>query len=81
MSTQPPRRRGPAGPSARTHVMASVKLDVATHARVAAAASLAGLDKSAWMSRVISEAVAGLVLIDRRTVYRGKPADQEDPPQ
>lgn len=50
----------------RTHVMASVKLDVATHARVSAAASLEGVDKSAWMSRVISEAVSGLKLIDNR---------------
>jgi hypothetical protein len=55
--------------------MASVKLDVATHARVAAAAALAGLDKSAWMSRAITEALSGVVVIDRRA----KPDGQLDP--
>jgi hypothetical protein len=54
--------------------MASVKLDVATASRVAAAATIAGLDKSAWMSRAITEALAGVVVIDRR-----KPADRVDP--
>jgi hypothetical protein len=46
--------------------MASVRLDVATHARVSAAAALAGLDKSAWMSRAITNALHGVVVIDRR---------------
>jgi hypothetical protein len=56
--------------------MASVRLDVATHARVAAAAALAGLDKSAWMSRAIMEALAGVVVIDRR---HPKISDEVDP--
>ena len=46
--------------------MASVRLDVPTHARVAAAAALAGMDKSAWMSRAITEALSGIVVFDRR---------------
>lgn len=46
--------------------MASVKLDVATHTRVGVAASLAGMDKSAWMSKLIRDAVKGIVIIDRR---------------
>ena len=73
MAAQPTRRRGSAVPTARKHVMASVRLDVATHARVAAAAALSGLDKSAWMSRAITEALAGIVVFDRRAV---KPGDQ-----
>jgi hypothetical protein len=55
--------------------MASVRLDVATHARVAAAAALAGIDKSSWMSRAITEALTGIVVFDRRAV---KPVDQGD---
>jgi predicted HicB family RNase H-like nuclease len=50
----------------RTHVSASVRLDVATHARVSAAAALAGVDKSTWMSRAITEALQGIVVFDRR---------------
>ena len=66
MANSSTRRRGSAVPSARKFVMASVRLDVATHARVAAASALAGLDKSAWMSRAITEALSGVVVIDRR---------------
>lgn len=65
----------PAGPKSRSHVMASVKLDVATYARVSAAAALAGMDKSAFMSQAISVAVKGLVIIDRS---RSR-ADEVDP--
>lgn len=53
-------------PHSRKSVMASVKLDVATHTRVGVAASIAGMDKSAWMSKVIKDAVKGIVVIDRR---------------
>ncbi|MEJ7639724.1 MAG: hypothetical protein WKF75_17565, partial [Singulisphaera sp.] len=66
MSAQPSRRRGPAAPAIRKYVMASVKLDAATNARLAAAAALAGMDKSAWMSRAITEALSGVLVIDRR---------------
>jgi predicted transcriptional regulator len=75
MAQQPSRRRGSAAPAARKFVMPSVRLDVATHARVSAAAALACLDKSAWMSRAITEALHGVVVIDRR-----KAAEQGDPP-
>jgi hypothetical protein len=48
--------------------MASVRLDVGTHARVAAAAALAGLDKSAYMSRAIMRDLAseGVVAFAKR---------------
>jgi hypothetical protein len=52
--------------------MASVRLDVATHARVAAAAALAGMDKSAWMSRAIQDALSGIVVFDRRAKADGQ---------
>jgi hypothetical protein len=70
VAAQSPRRRGAAAPKApklRTYVMASVRLDVPTHARVAAAAALAGMDKSTWMSRAITEALSGIVVFDRRS--------------
>lgn len=45
---------------------ATVRLDVATHARVSAAAALAGLSKTTWMERAIAEALQGIVVFDRR---------------
>jgi len=47
-------------------VSASVKLDLATHARVAAAAALAGVDRSAWINKAITEALRGIVVFDKR---------------
>jgi hypothetical protein len=72
----------PAGSKSRSHVMASVKLDVATYARVSAAAALAGVDKSAFMSQAISAAVRGLVIIDRsrNRSDEADPAGEEDRP-
>jgi hypothetical protein len=66
LAAQSPRRRASADPSAGKTVKATVSLDVATHARVSAAAALAGMDKSAWMNRAITEALKGIVVIDRR---------------
>jgi hypothetical protein len=58
-------------------VSASVRLDVATHARVAAAAALAGMDRSTWINRAITEALAGIVVFDRRKPDgRGAASDQ-----
>lgn len=50
----------------RKLVSASVKLDVATHAKVSAAAALLGISKSTWMERAIIEALSGIVLFDRK---------------
>jgi hypothetical protein len=58
--------------------MASVRLDVATHARVAAAAALAGMDRSAWIGRAINEALAGIVVFDRRSERAPRLPDQGD---
>jgi hypothetical protein len=56
--------------------MASVRLDVAQHARVAAAAALAGCDRSTWINRAIDEALSGIVVFNRKAA---KPGDQIDP--
>ena len=74
MAAQSPRRRAPAEAPASKFVKCSVSLDVATHARLSAAAALAGLDKSAYMSRAIHESLKGIVVIDRR-----KSDDHVDP--
>jgi hypothetical protein len=45
--------------------MVSVKLDVLQNARVAAAAALAGIDKSSFCAKAIDAALAGIVVFDR----------------
>jgi hypothetical protein len=87
VATQPARSKKaqdsrPAGPKSRSHVMASVKLDVVTYARVSAAAALAGMDKSAFMSQAIGAAVKGLVIIDRSRSRADDvdPSGEEDRP-
>jgi hypothetical protein len=57
----------------RTRVSASVSLDVETHARVAAAAALKGMTKTAYMEDAIIRSLVGIVVFDRR-----KGADQLD---
>ena len=72
----------PKEPPAGKTVKATVCLDVGTHARVSAAAALAGMDKSAWMGRAITEALKGIVVIDRRkTAGRADLSGDEDRPE
>jgi hypothetical protein len=59
--------------------MVSVRLDVATNARVAAAAALAGIDKSAFCAKAITEALTGIVVFDRRSERAPKLPDHVDP--
>jgi hypothetical protein len=67
VAAQLPRKRGSATASPRRFVSASVRLDVNTHARVAAAAALAGIDRSTWINRAIDEALRGIVVFDKRS--------------
>ena len=67
MATESPRRRKPAVPAKRRTVKTTVSVDVETHARWAAAAALKGMDRSAFAVEVITEALKGLVLFDRRS--------------
>ena len=83
MAAQPARSKIPQTQKAkpaqeRTHVMASVKLDVASHAKVSAVAALEGIDKSTWMSQVITEALKGVVVFDRRPGKAGGRASLAD---
>lgn len=65
MAVRTGKRRRSADPQAVRSVSASVRLDVNTHARVAAAAALAGMDRSAWINRAIQEALGGLIVFNR----------------
>ena len=67
MAAQTPRNRKSADVQASRIVKCSVSLDVATHARLSAAAALEGIDKSTYMSRCIIESLKGIVLFDRRS--------------
>jgi hypothetical protein len=43
-----------------------VQLDLVTHARVAAAAALSGVDRGTWIRQAITEALTGIVLFDKK---------------
>ena len=75
MASANPRRRGPAGPSARKSVKASILVDVELHARWSAAASLRGMDRSAFAVEALRTAVKGIIIIDKSR----KLADDVDP--
>jgi hypothetical protein len=78
MSENQPRRRKPASPStARSaRVKATVMLDVSTHAKLAVAAALRGMDRSTYAAELIAEGLRGVVAFDKKL----KPADQEEHP-
>ena len=79
MAAQIPRKRVSAATAVRKHVMVSVKLDVASNARLSAAAALAGIDKSTFCARAITEALSGIVVFDRRNRDgHGDPSDEVD---
>jgi hypothetical protein len=58
-------RKGVATHPSKT-VKATVVVDVDLHAKWSAAASLRGMDRSAWAAEVLAEALKGLLIIDRR---------------
>lgn len=72
MSAPTPRVRKLAAPQPRKSVKASISVDVALHARWSAAASLAGMDRSAYAVEALKEKLAGLVLVDRRSRGAGQ---------
>ena len=66
VATESPRRRKPAAPAKRKYVKTTIKVDVETHSRWALAAAMREMDRSAWAVEVITEALKGLLVIDRR---------------
>ena len=75
MASANPRRRSPAGATARKPVKASILVDVELHARWSAAASLRGMDRSAFAVEALRSACKGIIVIDKSR----KPADDADP--
>jgi hypothetical protein len=75
MASANPRRRAPAGASARKHVKASILVDVELHARWSAAAALRGMDRSAFAVEALRAACKGIIVIDKSR----KHADEADP--
>jgi hypothetical protein len=70
-------RRGTAVPTSRKSVSASVRLDLITHARVAAAAALAGMDRGTWINEAIQRHLKGIVVFDKlKTHESGESADR-----
>jgi hypothetical protein len=66
VSSPAPRKRKTAVPQGRTSVKASLLVDVETHARWSAAASLRGMDRNAFAVEALKEALRGIVVVDRR---------------
>lgn len=80
MAKTNPSRRIPAGTPARKSVKASILVDVELHARWSAAASLRGMDRSAFAVEALRTAVKGIHIIDRSRSGKDEVAssDEED---
>ena len=63
---------------AARRIKVSVFLDAETHAKLAGASALAGMDRSAYAAAAIRDAVSSIVLFDRKANQR-KPAGRADP--
>jgi len=80
MASANPRRRTPAGAPVRKSVKASILVDVKLHARWSAAASLRGMDRSAFAVEALRTACEGIIIIDksRKLADDVDPSDSED---
>lgn len=63
MAEQKPNRR----------IKTTVFLDAETHTKLAGAAALAGMDRSAFAAAAIRDAVSSIVLFDRKAGQRRRP--------
>ena len=70
----------PSGGSGRKSVKASILVDVKLHARWSAAASLRGMDRSAFAVEALRTACEGIIIIDksRKLADDVDPSDSED---
>ena len=74
-----PRRRGTASAPARPPIRTSVSLDVRTHAKLAAAAALRGVDRSTLAADFIRVGLKDVVVMDsRRKSDHSKGEDRQD---
>lgn len=73
------RRRKTAEPQERRSVKVSCGIDVATHARLCAAAALRGVTITALIEDAIKESLKGIVVIDRRSKVETRGEDLPAP--
>lgn len=79
MATDKPRVRKAAPTPSRRTVKSSLLVDAELHARWSAAASLRGTSNNAFAVEALTEALKGLVIIDRRkSAGRAESSDELD---
>ena len=66
VATEKPKRRKPADTPASKSIKTSLTVATDLHARWSAAASLRGISNNAFAVEVLTDALRGLLLIDRR---------------
>ena len=66
MATPVPRKRKAAAPQAERTVKTSLVIGASLHLQLSAAASIAGKDRNALAIEILTEALRGIVIVDRR---------------
>jgi hypothetical protein len=66
MATPVPRKRKSAVPHSERTVKTSLVLGVELHTKLAAAASIQGVDRNALAVEILTDALRGIVVMDRR---------------
>ena len=66
MATPAPRKRKAAAPQSERTVKTSLVLGVELHTKLAAAAAMQGVDRNSLAVGILSEALRGIVVVDRR---------------
>lgn len=80
MATPAPRKRKAAAPQGERTVKTSLVLGAELHTKIAAAAAMQGVDRNALLVEIITEALGGIVVFDRRKgVDRVKAMDRHGP--
>jgi hypothetical protein len=66
MATPAPRKRKTAAPQNERTVKTSLVMGASLHTQLAAAAALQGVDRNALAISILTEALRGIVIMDRR---------------
>jgi hypothetical protein len=66
MATPVPRKRKAAAPQNERTVKTSLVMGASLHTQLAAAAAMQGTDKNALIVEILTEALRGIVIMDRR---------------
>ena len=80
MATPAPRKRKSAAPQTERTVKTSLVMGASLHLQLSAAASMAGVDRNALAIEILTEALRGIVVVDRRkNSGRSAPSDRPVP--